>query len=69
LEPILGSDDFPWANGDLNVMLRSFIFQTVVNASDGIIPNIKLMRACERYVVTGKVPAESKGKHLKVVDE
>src|SRR5258707_327189 len=64
--------DYPWAGDNRAVMLRSFIFQTVVDSNDGIIPNIELMDACFHWIWDGDVRmakgVKKNPEHLKPVE-
>jgi hypothetical protein len=61
--------DYPWAAGDTQVALRSFIFQTIVDSHDDIIPNLDLMDACYLWIKDAVMPKGKKnGSHLKPVE-
>ena len=61
--------DYPWAAGDKDIMLRSFIFQTIVDSDDTIIPQVELMHECYIWIKTGDAPkGKAKAKHLKAIE-
>jgi hypothetical protein len=66
-----GIGDYPWANGDAAVMLRSFIFQTVCDSDQDIPNQMSRMQAAYEWVTTGNYTPEepsNRGKsHLKPV--
>ena len=63
--------DYPWAGDDKDVMLRSFIFQTIVDSDDTIIPQVELMHESYQWIKTGEAPkkgkVDRKPSHLKPV--
>lgn len=51
--------DYPWTR-DPEEMLRSFIFQTVVDADYAMEPQLQLMDACFEWIKHKKMPKKSK---------
>jgi len=69
---IPGMTDYPWANGDSVIMLRSFIFQTCADAEMVLSDQMARMQAAYEWITTGNYtkPEEGhkRGKHLKPVE-
>ncbi len=59
--------DYPWAAGDLDVMLRSFIFQTLASSEiDGAVA-VGNMHAAYEWIKSAKLP-KGKKPNLKTVE-